>query len=114
MLTKAEEEVKLATAHFEVEPKMLRIFRINGATSRFNTDDRNVIGLLEINDLTPSLGIQPLYFGPSEKLGVKRHMVIVEITPEEYEMLEAGELELPKGWTIGNEIPVPPHKTNNY
>lgn len=52
--------------------------------------------LLEVNPDTVPAGILPIYFGKSHDVGLP--VVIIEVTAEEYAMVEAGELSLPESW----------------
>lgn len=96
---------KLARAHFQVNPAIEKIFRVN-APGR-ETDDSEPIKLLEVNSATPSSGIVPIPFGPHAPSGISFPSVITVIQPEEYEQLVKGNLELPDGWELGAEIARP-------
>ena len=93
---------KLADAHFDLEPGITRIFRLNGLLPNEGLPD-TPIKLLEINTDTPPSGIMPLYFGPVPGSDIPYPSVIVEITPDEFDKIQAQELKLPDGWTIGEE-----------
>ena len=60
-----------------------------------------------MNENTVPSGIMPLQFGPAPSSGIHYSSVIVEVTPDEYSKLRSGELKLPEGWTLGEEIPKP-------
>ena len=49
--------------------------------------------------------IMPIEFGPAPASGVHFPSIILEVTPDEYEKIKTGELVLPNGWEIGEEIP---------
>ncbi len=49
----------------------------------------------------------PLHFGPAPASGILFPSIIVEVTPEEFDRIKRNELKLPKGWTIGEELPKP-------
>ena len=40
----------------------------------------------------------PLGFGPTPEAGIRFPSVIIEVTPDEFEKIEAKELPLPSGW----------------
>lgn len=94
---------ELATAHFEVDPAIQRIFRLLPAAAERERDDAEPIKLLEVNADTVAAGIQPVYFGPDVSHGLLFASVIVEVRPEEYEALRKGTLTLPHGWRIAEE-----------
>ena len=102
MSHKDEVAKKLADAHFDIEPGITRIFKLQGQPE-FEGLPNTPIKLLEVNDDTPSSGIMPLHFGPVPGSGIPYPSVIVEVTPAEYEKIRVHELSLPDGWTIGEE-----------
>ncbi|MFZ5480616.1 MAG: hypothetical protein ACOZNI_27885 [Myxococcota bacterium] len=64
--------------------------------------DSEPIRLLEVNADTPASGIVPVHFGPTRDTPYP--IVVIEITPEEYRGLVAGELRLPDGWRLQNVL----------
>jgi hypothetical protein len=105
--TKDEEARELAEKHYQVEAGLTRVIRISRSASVEICPDEP-IKLLEVNENTVPSGIMPIQFGPSPASGLDYPTVIVEVTPDEYEKIRTGELRLPDGWTLGEEIP----KTN--
>jgi hypothetical protein len=89
----------LARRHFELEGGITRIFRVHAAGGESAASEPIV--LLEVNENTVPAGILPLQFGPTDL--VPYSSVIIDVTPEEFEMLKTKELALPDGWTIGLE-----------
>jgi len=106
MATKDEEAVALAQAHYQVEAGLTHVFRIIGENA-VEAMPAEPIKLLEVNEKTVPLGILPIHFGPSPASGLHYPMVILEVTPEEYQKLQSEELTLPHGWKIGDPIPRP-------
>jgi hypothetical protein len=106
MTTKDEEARKLAEVHYEVEPGMIRIFRLIGDVDA-EARAEEPIKLLEVNENTVPVGIMPLGFGPSPSHGIHHLSVIVEVTPDEYDKIRANELTLPDGWKVGELFPKP-------
>jgi len=92
----------LANRHREIEPELIAAYRLEAP----DETDRDPIKLLEVNRETIATGIMPLGFPPSPSRGVPYATVIVEITPEEFEQVQAGRLKLPRGWRIAEEIPL--------
>lgn len=101
---KGEVAKRLAQAHYSVEPAVQKIFRVLGDQRR-EDDPCEPIKLLEVNPDTVPAGIQPIYFGPHNASGIVYPSVIIEVTPDEYEMLCRGQLALPNGWKLGTELP---------
>ena len=107
MTTKDDEARRLAEVHYEVEPGMTHIFRIIGIDEA-EVCPEEPIKLLEVNENTVPVGIMPLGFAPVPEHGIHHQSIIVEISPDEYEKIRSNELDLPRGWTIGNLYPKPP------
>jgi hypothetical protein len=100
MPSKDEVAEKLARAHYLIEPEISQIFRLSDS-AEIETRPNEPIKLLEVNPDTLPSGILPLHFGPHPASGISYPSVIVEITPEEYEQVQKGNLQLPNGWQIG-------------
>jgi hypothetical protein len=103
MVTKDETAKELAKIHFEVETGLSRVFRITGSAETEINPFEPII-LLEVNTNSVLSGVMPLQFGPAPASGVFYPYIIVEVTPEEYQKIQLGELTLPVGWTIGEEV----------
>jgi hypothetical protein len=97
----------LAKKHYRSETGLTRIFRLTG-TAEVEVRPAEPIKLLEVNDNTFASGVRPLQFGPAPASGVPFPSVIVEVTPEEFTRIQSDELKLPRGWTLGEELPKPP------
>ncbi len=97
-----EEAEALARAHYEVEPGIRAIYRIEGPDP---TDLR--IRLLEVNEQTVPAGIMPVGFPPHPPSGLHFPSVIIEVTPQEYEAIESNALQLPAGWIVRNDYKRP-------
>ncbi len=97
---------RLAHSHYRVDPAIEHIVRLvlpDG--EQLPTEP---IKLLEVNSDTSMSGILPVYFGPHPDSGIFFPSVIVEVRPEEFARIQAGELGLPNGWRIGESYPKPP------
>ena len=94
----------LAKAHFDLEPSITHIFRIAEKPGKEEADSEP-IKLLEVNENTVPTGIVPLQFSANETIPYTT--VIAEITPAEFDMINSGELEMPKGWIIAEEFARP-------
>ena len=113
MLTIDEEAVKLAEIHYQDAPPQTRIYHIHGATP-IRSQTSTPAAILEVTEFTAPMGVMPLGFGPDPDQGLRRPSVVIQITPEEFERIQSGELKLPEGWTVGDLIPdsVSRHETN--
>ena len=97
--------LRLAGAHFRVDMRIRRIFRLRSSADEESQSEP--IKLLEVNDDTTMSGIVPVFFGPHTASGVFFPSVIVEIRPEEFQLVVNGELPLPHGWKLAEEYPRP-------
>ena len=105
MKTKDETAIDLASMHYRIEPGMDRIFRIVGPDDN-ESDPKEPIKVLEVNSCTVACGIMPIYFGPSRTSGTTYPIVIVEVTPEEFERLLEGQARIAS--RLGNRRSDPP------
>lgn len=103
-MTKDEVARKLAEVHYDLEPGITRIFKLQGHPESEELPNAP-IKLLEINADTPPTGIMPLHFGPVPGSGIHYPSIIVEVTPDEFEKIRVRTLKLPEDWTIGEEYP---------
>jgi hypothetical protein len=106
MSDKNEVAIRLAHAHYRIEPSVSQIFRVT-AGDAVEAQPDEPIKLLEVNAATIPSGIAPLYFEPLPHGGIDYPTVIIEVTPEEYEQLRAGRLKLPNAWRIDSLLPRP-------
>ncbi|HEV3166266.1 MAG TPA: hypothetical protein VGZ22_19730 [Isosphaeraceae bacterium] len=61
--------------------------------------------LLEVNENTIPSGIMPIGFDAIPARDIPLPSIIVEITPDEFEQVQAGTLRLPDNWQIQEELP---------
>jgi hypothetical protein len=90
-----EEAKALAWAHYQVEPGLRAVYRLEGPDP---IDLR--IKLLEVNEQTVPTGIVPVGFAAHPPSGLHYPSVVIEVTPQEYEAIEQGRLGLPDGWEV--------------
>ena len=90
--------VDLVQSHREVEPNLRRVYFYRDPAGR-------EVRLVEIVEGSPSAGeVLPFRFAPDEARGVRYPVVIVELSPEEFDRVERGELPLPAGWTDREQL----------
>jgi hypothetical protein len=90
--------VDLVQSHREVEPNLRQVFY-------YRDPDGREVRLMEIVDGSPSAEhVLPFRFAPDAARGVRYPVVIVELSPEEFERVERGELPLPAGWTDREQL----------
>lgn len=98
--TKDEAARELAHWHFGVEPDLRQVIRL---VTDNEEDPGEPIKLLEVNAATVTTGsVEPFAFAPSES--VPFPTVIAEVTPEDFDKIERGELELPRGWSLAKAL----------
>jgi hypothetical protein len=102
---KDEAARRLAQKHRQVELGITHILRF---TDRAEVEVLRAepIKLLEVNTDTVPSGVMPLQFGAAPAFGVPFSTVIVEVTPDEFQKIQAKELKLPPGWLDSYEIPL--------
>lgn len=100
--SKLETAAELAKKHFGVEPYLKRIFLLEPVDEG---DPDEPIKLLEVMEGTLERGIEPIGFVPDPAHGIEYPVVIVDISPNEFEAIREGKLVLDnEGWTIGKEL----------
>jgi hypothetical protein len=100
MAEKDEVAQRLADAHRDAEPWIVRIVRL---MSRNEAEGREPVKLLEVNPATSPSGVLPIAFAPDPP-GVPFPSVVVEVTPDEYKKIALGQLPLPNDWTLGTTL----------
>lgn len=90
-----EESAALARAHYQVEPGLRAIYRLESA----DPNDLR-IKLLEVNEQTVPTGIVPVGFPPHPASGLHYPSVVIEVTPQEYEAIQRKQLDLPSSWEV--------------
>lgn len=95
--------LELARKHVEAEPGLTRVILFSGGHGSA-APTTEPIKLVAINSTTVAAGVMPLHFGPLPESGVALPSIIIEVTPEEYQRIEAHELTLPEGWETPKEL----------
>lgn len=106
MPTKDEIAEKLAMAHFQSDPGIVKIVRLR-VNEEQEARAHEPIKLLEVDENTVPSGIQPVYFGPNAASGILFPSVVIDVTPAEFDRIVSGELKLPDGWRQADEWPAP-------
>jgi hypothetical protein len=109
LMNRSKDEVAeaLAQAHYAVEAGVLRVVRLVAAPQQ-ESDPREPIKLLEVNENTTAEGIRPIYFGARPASGITYPSVIIEVTPEEFDQIRQDPSLLPNEWRLGDEYPKVP------
>jgi len=107
MSDRLEEAKRLAQIHYESGSTSQVYIATSSTGGQENPEDP--IKLIEVNDDTLPSGIVPLQFGPLPNLGITHVSTIIEVTGEEFQQIESGELQLPPGWE--NRTPIHPPAT---
>lgn len=98
--SKIESMRRIVVGIAEQEDGFRRAFRIDRPGEMFAKD----VAFLVVNENTIAAGIMPLRYGKCQIHQIEVSSLVVEITPDEYEKLVCGEMCLPDGWRIGQEI----------
>lgn len=97
--TKEEVAQRLATAHYAAGDGVKEIYRLVASDAE-EVNDTEPVKLLEVNENTVPVGIEPLYFGTHPASGIYYPSVIVEITPSEFTDKLKEELVRRYGWKL--------------
>jgi hypothetical protein len=87
--SKLDTAMSLAKAHFRVEPNLKRVYLIEPLDDE---DPNDPIKLLEVVEGTIERGIDPIAFSADPAHGIEYPLIIVEISPSEYEDMRRGKL----------------------
>jgi len=83
---------QLTRSHFDIEEGVERIIWVKNG----NPQD---VRLIEINrDVIPAGDFYPFYFAPSADFPLPIH--IADVTPDEWEQIQRGEIILPPEWSL--------------
>lgn len=98
---------ELAKKHYQAEAGLQKVIRLTGS-AEVEVRPYEPIKLLEVNANTVPSGVLPVRFGPAPASGIPYPSVIVEVSPDEFSKIQSHDLQLPKGWFLGEELPKPP------
>jgi hypothetical protein len=101
MPTKDQTAQLLADAHFRLDQGIKKIFRI---VEPDESNNSKPVKLLEVNPMTTEAGIQPVGMSADPDRQIFYSSAVVEISPDEFDRLLRGELQLPHGWRLGDEL----------
>lgn len=84
-----------ANRHKETDPAINAIFYLP-------TDaPPNEIRLVEVNEaITGTASPEPIDFGVDAGSDNEHKLIVFDVTPEQWEEVQAGTLELPRGWAL--------------
>jgi hypothetical protein len=107
-LDRAKNARALAELHADEDDGLVAAYLLDaGAEARTLTPDDPFVRLLEVTESTVPVGISPLAFGawvdPTDGTFWPA-LSLIQITPEEWNALKAGELQLPNGITVGAQV----------
>lgn len=102
MPTKNDTAQFLADAHFRLDEGIARIFRVLAQGE--SEGDRLPVKLLEVSPSTPEVGISPVGMAADPGRGVHYASVVIEVSPAEFDRVQNGELSLPPGWQVAEEL----------
>ena len=93
---KAEIFAQVADAHFIIEPGLTQICRLEREPAEEERPEEPV-KLLEVNRRTIPVGLRGIYLRPDLPAGIHFPCVVYDVTPEEFQQIQQGELQLPTG-----------------
>ena len=98
-MTKTPKEcaLELARAHREIDPATQRVYLASG--------DEPLIRLVEVSGNVPSTSeFLPYAFTADPENGVPYASVLILVSPDEWDRLDAGQRKLPQGWPEVREL----------
>ena len=107
MKDKGEVAKILAERHYQIDPTVIKIIRLEAETREQESNPDEPIKLLEISTETIPSGIMPLGFESHPASGICYPSVIIEVTPDEFADIQQGRLALPNNWQLGEILPPP-------
>lgn len=90
-----------AQEHRKVDPGLVEVHYLPE-----NADPRE-IRLVEVNKLIAARNddaIEPIDFGVDRGMESAHRLVVLDVTPDQWERIQAGDFALPKDWTLDNAI----------
>ena len=99
MLNKSEYAEQMARDHVRVEPTISKVVRVVSKDEELTGEP---IKLLEVNSATVPDGIVPIFFGATDDFPFP--LVIIEVTPDEFDMIKSQKLPLRSGWSLDKTL----------
>ncbi len=90
----------LGRSHADPGSGVLAVYRL---VAPKEDDDEEPVKLLEVNENTVERGVEPLFFGPHRTTG-GFPLVVVDVTPREFDLILKNQLPLPHGWKLGPKL----------
>lgn len=93
-----------ADVHLETDPGVVSIHYLPE-----NADERE-IRLLEVNKLIGDItdaSLEPIDFGMDRGTDKRHQLLILDVTPDQWERIKSKELALPDGWVLDKMISLP-------
>jgi hypothetical protein len=95
----------LAASHYDAEPRLARIIHFT-CSPDIEARPAEPIKLLEVNSAAShTKRLTTLHFKSSPSIPFP--VDLIEVTPDQYDRIQAKKLKLPAMWQIGKEIPKP-------
>ena len=83
----------VARAHKSAGAGVIAVYHYESSRGE---EEGEPVKLLEVSNETVPAGVLPIYLRPRTDIDLA--VVLIELTAEEFQALELGELELPNGW----------------
>jgi hypothetical protein len=101
-MTKLETALRVAKAHFQVEPNLREVFVLEPLHEQ---DPKEPIRLLEVVEGTIERGFEPIGFAPDPARGIVYPLQVIEISPTEYKAVEDGRIRFSnRDWKLGERV----------
>lgn len=84
-----------AANHYQIDEALVDIYHLPAHASE------REIRLLEVNRLIPEfIDLEPIDFGMDREGDAQHSIVILDVTPGQWERIQSRELALPQGWSL--------------
>jgi len=94
-----------AKQHLQTDPGINRIYYLPT-----NADERE-IRFIEINTMTSDRNddsLEPIDFGIDSGTDTAHRLFVLDVTPEQWVRIQAGQLPLPYGWSLDHSVQYTP------
>ena len=105
---------ELARDQFDLEPGITTIIRLMPPDEQEEEATNEPLKLLVVNSNTVPVGLHPIGFPAyidKESGAWYPKVIIIEVTPDEFEKIRADPSMIPRGWKMGKEYVRPMQET---
>jgi len=102
--SRADVAQPLADTHYATDPER-DIYRLTHQSTEQESAPDEPIKLLEIDPETVPVGIKLLYFEAHPPSGLPFPLIIIDVTPDEFDRIQQGDLPFQDAWQVDSYLP---------